>query len=147
MYLYAISVAPFFANQQLKLDPLDLADCDLVFRPVVKFGGPGRLMRSHLLGMLEPAAILQVNRHTGRAPGVTPDWRQKPSVPRSFANGCPGIVPIQRAPAQYGASLVHALKQRLFVVDTDACQVLIDSFLDLVVCRHFMLLAAFLMKP
>jgi hypothetical protein len=27
-------------------------------------------MRSHLLGMLEPAAILEVNRHAGRAPGV-----------------------------------------------------------------------------
>jgi hypothetical protein len=54
-------------------------------------------MRSHLLGMLEPAAILEVNRHAGRAPGVTPDGRQKPRVPRSFANGCPGIVPIARA--------------------------------------------------
>src|SRR5215472_10682159 len=146
MYLYAISVAPFFANQQLKLDPLDLADCDLVFGPVIKLGGPGRLMRSHLLGMLEPASILQVNRYTGRAPSVTPDRRQKPRVPRSFANGCPGIVPIQRAPAKCGASLVHALKQRLFVLDTDSCQILIDSSLDLVVCRHFMLLAAFLMK-
>jgi hypothetical protein len=49
------------------LNPLDLADCNLVFGPAVKFGGPGRLMRSHLLGMLEPASILQVNRHTGRA--------------------------------------------------------------------------------
>src|SRR5215470_16075986 len=116
MYLYAISVAPFFANQQLKLDPLDLADCDLVFGPVVKFGGPGRLMRSHLLGMLEPASILQVNRHAGRAPGVTPDRRQKPRVPRSFTDRCPGIVPIQRAPAKRGASLVHALKQRLLVL-------------------------------
>ena len=31
-----------FTSQQLKLNPLDLADCDLVFGPVVKFGGPGR---------------------------------------------------------------------------------------------------------
>jgi len=131
------------------LNPFDLADCDLVFGPVVKFGGPGRLMRSHLLGMLEPASILQVNRHSGRALGVTPHRhrRQKPRVPRSFADGCPGIVPIQRAPAKRGASLVHALKQRLIVVDTDFGQVLIDSFLDLMVCRHFMLLVAFLMKP
>ena len=27
------------------VDPLDLADCDLVLGPVVKFRGPGRLMR------------------------------------------------------------------------------------------------------
>src|SRR5260370_29588963 len=97
MRLYAISLSAIFTSQQLKLNPLNFADCDLVFRPVVKFSGPGRLMRSHLLGMLKPASILQVNRHTGRAPGVTPDRRQKPRVPRSFANSCPGIVPIQRA--------------------------------------------------
>ena len=147
MRLYAIAKSTIFTNHQLKLNPLDLADRDFVFGAVVKFGGPGRLMRSHLLGMLEPAAILQVNRHAGSAPGVTSDRRQKPRVPRSFADGCPGIVPVQRAPAKRRAGLVHALKQRLLVLDTDSCQVLISSFLDLMVCRHFMLLAAFLMKP
>jgi hypothetical protein len=89
----------FSSSQELKLNPLDLADCDFVFGPVVKLGGPGQLMRSHLLGMLEPASVLQVNRHPGRAPGVTSDRCQKPRVPRSFANGCPSIVPIERAPA------------------------------------------------
>jgi hypothetical protein len=44
-------------------------------------------MRGHLLGMLEPASILQVNRHTRRTPCVTPDRGQKPRVARSFANG------------------------------------------------------------
>jgi hypothetical protein len=116
----------------LKLNPLDLTDCDLVFGPVVKFGGPWRLMCSHLLGMLKPASILQVNRHTGRAPCVTPDRREKPRVPRSFANGCPCIVPVERATGNRGASLVHTLKQRLLVLDTDSCQVLIDSCLDLI---------------
>src|ERR1700751_2989569 len=147
MRLYAISPSAIFTSRQLKLHALDFADCDLVVGPVVELRGPGRLMGSHLLGMLEPASILQVNRHTGSAPGVTPDRRQKPRVPRSFANGCPGIVSIQRAPAKRGASLVHALKQRLLVLNTDFRQVLIDSLLNLVVCRHFLLLAAFLMKP
>src|ERR1700747_865325 len=112
MRLYAITLNAIFTSQQLKLNPLDLTDSDLVFGPVVKFGCPGRLMRSHLLGMLEPAAILQVNRGASSAPGVTPDRRQKPSVPRSFANGCPGIEPIQRSAAQRGACLVYALEQR-----------------------------------
>ena len=109
-----------FTNQQLKLNPLDLTDCDLVFGAVVKFGGPGRLMCSHLLGMLEPAAILQINRHTGSAPSVTPDRCQKPRIPRSFPDRSPSIVPIQRAPGKCGASLVHALKKRLLVLDTDS---------------------------
>src|ERR1700741_1534137 len=109
MCLYAITRSANVASRQLKSNPLDLADCDLVFGPVVKFGGSGRLMRSHLLGMLEPASILQVNRHAGRTPGVTPDRRQKPRVSCSFTNGGPGIVPIQRTAAKRGASLVHAL--------------------------------------
>jgi hypothetical protein len=44
------------------------------------------------------------------------------------------------------ACFIDALKQRLIVADTDFGQVLIDSFLDLTVCRHFMLFAAFLFK-
>ena len=35
MRLYAISLSAIFTSQQLKLNPLDLADCDLVFGPVV----------------------------------------------------------------------------------------------------------------
>ena len=57
----------------------------------------GLFTRGHLLGAFEPASILQVNRHTGSAPGVTPDRSQEFRVPRSFANGCPGIVPVQRS--------------------------------------------------
>ena len=66
--------------RHVKLNPLDLTDRDLVFGPVVKFGGPWRLMRSHLLSMLEPASILQVNRHT------VARQCQEPRVPRSFPN-------------------------------------------------------------
>ena len=36
-------------------------------------------MRSHLLGMLEPASLLQVDRHTHCAPGMTPDWVRNPA--------------------------------------------------------------------
>jgi hypothetical protein len=44
------------------LNPFNLADRELVFGPVVELGGAGRLMRSHLLGMLEPAAVLHFER-------------------------------------------------------------------------------------
>ena len=64
------------AGAPLQLDPLHLVDCDLVFGPVVKFGGPRRLMRRHVLGMLKPASVLQVNRHTGCAPRVASDRRR-----------------------------------------------------------------------
>ena len=53
-------------------------------------------MPGHLLGMLEPASVLQVNRHTRRTLGVASDRRQKARVPGSFADRRPGIVAIQR---------------------------------------------------
>jgi hypothetical protein len=38
-------------------DPLDLAECDLVLRAVVKFRCSRRLVAGHLLGVLEPSVI------------------------------------------------------------------------------------------
>ena len=84
MCLCPFTLSAVFARQHLKLNPLNLVDCDLVFGPVIKFGGPGRLRGGHVLGMLESASVLQVNGHTGRAPSVTSDRRQKPRVPGSF---------------------------------------------------------------
>ena len=46
---------------------LNLTDLDLIFSTVVKFGSLGRLMRSHSAAHAEPALILQIHRHTGRA--------------------------------------------------------------------------------
>jgi hypothetical protein len=34
-------------------------------------------MASHLLGVLEPSIVFQVNRDAGRTPGVTSDWGEK----------------------------------------------------------------------
>ena len=89
-----------------QLNPFNLADRDLVLGPVVELGGPGRLMSRHLLGMLEPTTVLQVDRHTGRAPGMAANRRQKAGVPGSFADCCPGVIPIQRAAAKRGACLM-----------------------------------------
>ena len=49
---YAITVGHFSVQSRwLKLNPLTLADGNLVFGPVVKFGGPGRLVRGDPLGV------------------------------------------------------------------------------------------------
>jgi hypothetical protein len=44
-----------FHEPTVKVESARPIDCDLVFGSVVKFGGRGRFMRRHLLGMLEPA--------------------------------------------------------------------------------------------
>jgi hypothetical protein len=58
-------------------DSLYLAQCNLVLCPVVKFRCSWRLMAGHLLGVLEPPVILQVNCDPGCPPGVTSDRGEK----------------------------------------------------------------------
>ena len=58
-------------------DPLDLTECNLVLCPVVKFSCSRRLMAGHLLGVLEPSVVLQVNRDAGCPPGVTSEGSKK----------------------------------------------------------------------
>ena len=62
-----------------KLNPLNLANRDLVLGAVIEFRSPRRLMSSHLLGVLQAPSVLQVNRHTGCAPGVIPDGVRNPA--------------------------------------------------------------------
>jgi hypothetical protein len=54
-------------------DSLHLPQCNLVLCPIVKFGCSRRLMAGHLLGVLEPSVVLQINRDAGCTPGVTFD--------------------------------------------------------------------------
>ena len=57
-------------SQQLKLNPLDLTDCNLVFGPVVELGGPGRLVAGDGRGFLDGAAPSQVDGDAGGTEGV-----------------------------------------------------------------------------
>jgi hypothetical protein len=54
-------------------NPLDLIERDLIAAPVTEAGSPGRLMDGHLLGDLQPAAVLEVGRYPGGAEGVAAD--------------------------------------------------------------------------
>ena len=52
-------------------------------------------MPGHLLGVLEPAVVLQVNCDTGCPPGVTSDrGKKKTRHLGPLPNGSPGIIPI-----------------------------------------------------
>jgi hypothetical protein len=39
-----------------------------------------RLMAGHLLGVLEPSVVLQINRDTGSSPGVVPVQSARPVI-------------------------------------------------------------------
>ena len=52
-------------------DSLHLTQRNFVLCPVVELGRSGRLMTSHLLCVLQPVVVLQVNGDAGCSPGVT----------------------------------------------------------------------------
>jgi hypothetical protein len=58
-------------------DSLHLAQCNLVLCPVVKLCSAGRFVSGHLLGMLKPSVVFQVNRDTGCPPSMTSDRSEK----------------------------------------------------------------------
>jgi hypothetical protein len=47
-------------------DALHSLECNFILCPVLQLRGSRRLMSRHLLGVLEPAVVLQVNRDAGR---------------------------------------------------------------------------------
>ena len=61
-------------DQTSQPDALHLTQCNFVLCPIVEFGCSRRLMAGHLLGVLEPSVVLQVNRDAGCPPSVTSDW-------------------------------------------------------------------------
>src|SRR6478736_1793294 len=72
-----VAAATKHRNRTSQPDSLHLTQRNFVLCPVVELGRSRRLMASHLLGVLEPAVVLQVNRDTGCPPGVTSDRGEK----------------------------------------------------------------------
>src|SRR3979411_58699 len=76
-------------------DSLHLTQCNLVLCAVVQFGCSRRLMPGHLLGVLEPSVVLQINRDTGSPPGVTSNGSEKTRSFGPLADSSPGVIPVQ----------------------------------------------------
>ena len=70
-------------------------------------------MSGHLLGVLEPSVVFQVNRDAGCPPGVTSDGGQKTRCLGPFPNRSPGVVAVQSSSRYLRSSRIYALKQGL----------------------------------
>ena len=66
-------------------------------------------MAGHLLGVLEPSVVLQVNSDASCPPGVTSDGGKKTCCLGPLPNCSPGIVPIQSAPRYLRSNRINAL--------------------------------------
>ena len=73
----ATPLRKFPGHQTSQPDSFHFIQCNLVLCSIVKSGCSRRLMAGHLLGVLEPSVVLQVNRDTGSPPDVTSDGGEK----------------------------------------------------------------------
>jgi hypothetical protein len=98
-------------NRMSQPDPLDFAQRNLVLCPVVKLGRSRRLMFGHLLSLLEPAVVLQVNRDAGCPPGVTSDRGEKTRRLGPLPDSRPGVVPVKSSSGHCGFKRIKAPEQ------------------------------------
>ena len=127
-------------------DSLHLAQRNFVLYPVVKLGRSGRLMASHLLGVLEPAVVFQVNGDAGCPPGVTSCGGEKARRLGPLANSRPSVVPVQSASRYLRSNRINALKQGLPALKARGDNVLVQNLLKQVMHGHLVLLAAFFVE-
>src|SRR5271166_328262 len=94
-------------------DALHLTQCNLVLCPIVKFGCSRRLMPGHLLGVLEPSVVFQVNRDAGRPPCVTSDGSEKTRRLCPLPDCSPGVVTVKSSSGHCRSKRIKALEQGL----------------------------------
>jgi hypothetical protein len=85
-------------------------------------------MASHLLGVLKPSVVLQVNRDVGCPPGVTSNRGLiKTRRLASFPNRSQGIVPVQRSSGHCRSKRIKALEQGLAALEACGDNVLVAN--------------------
>jgi len=103
-------------------------------------------MASHLLDVLEPSVVLQVNGDTGCPPGVTSDGGEKTRGLGPLSNRSPGIVAVKSSSRYLRSNRINALEQGLPVLEASGDNVLVQYLLEQVMHGHFVLLAAFFVE-
>ena len=103
-------------------------------------------MAGHLLGVLEPSVVFQVNRDAGCPPGVTSDGGEKTRRLGPLPNRSPGVVPVKSSSGHCRSSRINALEQGLPALKACGHNVLVQYLLEQVMHGHFVLLAAFFME-
>ena len=96
-------------------------------------------MSSHLLGMLKPSVVLQIDRDASCPPGVTSDGCEKTCRLGPLSNRSPGVVAIESSSGHCRSNRINAL---------EACDgnVLVQYLLQQVMHWHFVLFAPFFME-
>src|SRR3954468_13054090 len=97
-------------------DPLDLVEGDGLAAAVVELGGPGGSVRSHLLGVLEQAAVLEVGGDAARPPGVAADPGGDAGGSGTAADHAVDVGPIHWSPGEPAGAAPGGAEQRALAV-------------------------------
>jgi hypothetical protein len=65
----------------------------------------------HLLGVLEPSIVFQINRDAGCPPGVTSDRREKTRRLGPFSNSRSGVVAVKSSSGNCHSKRIKTLEQ------------------------------------
>src|ERR1700730_18454524 len=103
-------------------------------------------MPGHLLGVLEPSVVFQVNRDAGCPPSVTSDGGEKTCRLGPFSNCSPGVVSIKSSSGHCRSNRMNALKQGMPGLEVCGPIVLVQDLIERVMHWHFVLFAAFFME-
>src|SRR5260370_8250542 len=100
-------------------------------------------MPGHLLVVLDPSVVLQINRDAGCLPGVTSDRGEKTRSPGPLPDSRPGVVPVKSSSGHRRSNRINALEQGLPALEACGRDVLLARLLALMMPAHFFLLATF----
>jgi hypothetical protein len=103
-------------------------------------------MSGHLLCVLKPSVVFQVNRDTGCPPCVASDGGEKTRRLGPLANCSPGVVEVKSSSGHCCSKRINALEKGLPALEACGHNVLIQYLLEQVMHRHLVLLAAFFME-
>ena len=132
----------------LNRNPVDLVERDLVARAVIELGGARAFVRRHGLSVLQRASRLQIGRYPRSAERVTadPDGHAELGGAALDHPVCVDAVHRrggERASAADGGAEEGALAR---VAEAGGLDVFIEEGFELVMRRHLVALAAFLMQ-
>src|SRR5208282_1388987 len=133
-------------NRTSQPDAFHLAQCNFVLCPIIELGRSRRLMSGHLLCMLKPTVVLQVNRDTGCPPCMASDGGEKTRRLGPLPNRSPGVVAVQSTPRHLRSSRINTLEQGLSALKACDYNVFVQYPLEQVMHGHIMLLAAFFVE-
>ena len=103
-------------------------------------------MASHLLGVLQPSVVLQVNGDAGRPPSVTSNGGEKAGRLGQLSNGSPGVIPVKSSSGHCRSSRINSLEQWLAVPKACCLNVFVQDLLEQMMHWYFVLLATFFVE-